>query len=265
MSSFHNIIICLIPIFISIHLFYALSRDNSSLRKDSKNNIDEFINKNINYVLTTKEIEDKTKNNLQKKIKTSYLRVQIKKEELSEEKEEPKDLKNTDLNTGLNTGLNTDSNTNPTINLDGNIPEKNLDDDLIEEPNKESYPNKESFQHELIKLSPNNIWFLINQRNAMTSYYGNSIYFLQYITTLHEYTIISLGFDGYDIQKKIISEKGEQADVYFFNIYALPSKSDRNRFREFIQEYYKPVAKNNNVWFFRNGLEAVNEFHDLFI
>ncbi len=239
MSYFHNIIICLIPVCISIHLFYALSRDNHSLRKDNENFIDDLINNNLNYVLTTKEMDDISKNNIQKKIKTHYLRVKVKEEEKLKEKKETTEEINT----------NQYLNSNPTINLDENVVEE----------------KKESLQHELIKLSPNNIWFLINQRNAMTSYYGNSIYFLQYITTLHEYTIISLGFDGYDIQKKIISEKGEQADVYFFNIYALPSKSDRNRFREFLQEYYKPVAKNNNVWFFRNGLEAVDEFHDLFI
>ncbi len=236
MSNFHNIIICFIPVFISIHLFYALSRKNNGLRKDKENIIDDLINNNLNYVLTTKEMDDITKNNIQKKIKTHYLRVKVREE--------------------LN--IKPDLDINPTINLDEKNPEKILDDDLTEE-------KKESFQHELIKLSPNNIWFLINQRNAMTSYYGNSIYFLQYITTLHEYTIISLGFDGYDIQKKIISAKGEETDVFFFNIYALPSKSDRNRFREFLQEYYKPISNNNNVWFFRNGLEAVDEFHDLFI
>ena len=87
---------------------------------------------------------------------------------------------------------------------------------------------------------------------------------MHYITTLHTYTIISKGMEGYEIQQKLLKkENNSTMDLFFFNINALVSENDRRIFYQFMKENYVKINKSYNVWFFKNGMEVSNELAEV--
>ena len=87
---------------------------------------------------------------------------------------------------------------------------------------------------------------------------------MNYITTLHTYTIISKGMEGYEIQQKLLKkENNSTMDLFFFNINALVYKNDRLIFYQFMKENYVTINKSSNVWFFKNGMEVSNELAEV--
>ena len=226
MLTFQNIIICLLPIFVSIHLYYALNRNINSLRG----------NNNQKLIELQKFLEE------EQKIITT---LEYQKKRISGEVNE------------INKDLNRKLCKNETSTIKQNIPEK---------PEYTMIYNKKhgNQSYQLIKLSPNEIWFLINSKIVKNSYFGSSSYFLNYITTLHTYTIISKGMEGYEIQQKLLKkENNSTMDLFFFNINALVSENDRRIFYQFMKENYVKINKSYNVWFFKNGMEVSNELAEV--